>query len=111
MGISLCEVAGVNTRTTEEGFERLIERVRLLKSLEAIAFADIRDYVTFEEDGMRARAWDEIPPFKLHALKNLKTDERGMVVYIELRDKVKALTLLLKITGGFKARMILTNEV
>ena len=67
--------------------------------------------MTFEEDGLRAKPLEEIPPMKLHALKNLKTDERGMVVSIELRNKSKALGMLLKITGGLRSRMYLTNEV
>jgi hypothetical protein len=111
MGVSLCKVTRLNAGANEEGFERLIERVRLLETLKAIAFSDICDYVTFEEGGMRARPFEEIPPMKLHALKNLKTDERGMVVSIELRNKSRALGMLLKITGGIKSRMDLTNGV
>lgn len=111
MGVSLCKGTWGNVRPNEEGIARLIGKVKLLEVLTAIAFLDIGDYLDFGPDGVKAKNLAEIDPVKLHALKLYRADTTRRSFCIRLHNKGKALTMLLKITGGLRSRMDLTNGV
>lgn len=95
----------------EEDIARVIDIVMLLEIINAIAFSDIRDYIDFGPDGLKVKNLAEIDTLKLHPLKTYRVDNTRKTFCIRLHDKGKALAMLLKITGGLKSRMDLTNEV
>lgn len=111
MGISLCKGTRSDVRPNEEVIARVIVKVKLLEILTAIAFSDMGDYLDFRPDGVKAKNLTEIDPVKLHALKIYRADTTRRSFCIRLHNKGKALTMLLKITGGLRSRMDLTNGV
>ena len=89
----------------------MTDREKLLEILTAIAFSDIRDYLDFGRDGLKAKSLAEIDNIKLYALKTYRANETRRSFCIRLHDKGKALAMLLKISGGHRSRMDLTNGI
>lgn len=103
----------------EEKTEITAERV--LRELAIIGFADQKNYVDINEDGIvRAKTWDEMPEGASRAVQEIKevrrimgSGEGGKEIFLECRlsyklhDKVEALKLLGNHLGMWKDR----NEI
>lgn len=72
----------------------------VLQIIKAIAFSDITDYCEFGPDGLKPKNLEAIDPIKLHALRTYRFNKKGKLVCVALRDNNRALSLLLKMTGG-----------
>jgi hypothetical protein len=111
MGIPVCKGTRHHNGANEEDFAGVITALKQLKVMIAIAFSDIGDYLDFGSGGVKARRLAEIEPMKLSALKTYRMDMTRRTFGIRLHDQGKALTTLLKIPGGLRSRMDLTNGV
>lgn len=109
MGLPVCKDTWHDGRENEEGVGYMIDRIRLIEALTVIAFSDIRNYLDLGPDGLKAKSLAEIDTMKLHALKKYRVNQTRRSFCIQLHDKGKALTMLLKITGRLRSRMDLTN--
>lgn len=99
MGVSLCKDTRGDVGTNEEVVARVTDKERLLQILTAIAFSDIRDYLDFGPEGVKAKPLPQIDNIKLYALKTHRVGKTGRSFCIRLHDKGKALAMLLKFTG------------
>jgi hypothetical protein len=91
-----------------------IEKEKLLQEYIAIGFSNICNYFTVEPDGeITAKSFDDIPPEYARLIKSIQQDiykahdKQGSVVSthtrlkIELWDKMEALRMIARYTGGF----------
>jgi len=79
----------------------------VLKELAKIGFADVTDFVTIENKGIRravqVKTTDEMPGDKMGAIAGIKEGANG--IEIKLNDKGKALELIGRHLGMFKDKL------
>jgi phage terminase small subunit len=81
---------------------KLVSADRVLEELARIAFADIRDFATWTEEGVTLHAPDAIPDDAAAAIAEIS--QRGGAPRIRLHDKKAALLALARHLGLFEAR-------
>ena len=69
---------------------------KVLQELAAIAFSDIRDYVEFSEEGLKAKPISHLTPEQARSIKIITGDpgKIGSTFSIRLHDKLTALELI-----------------
>lgn len=83
---------------------------RVIRELQAIAFADIRDFVTWGPRGVRVRDSDELTPEQAAAISEVvQTDTNaGRTVRVKLASKEKALEQLGRYLRMFQAEALIS---
>jgi phage terminase small subunit len=88
-----------------------ITKMRVIQELEAIAFADIVDYIEVTENhGVAVTPTRRVAANKRGAIVGIKQSATGDIE-IRLADKLKALELLGKHFGLYTDRMVVAGEV
>ena len=77
-----------------------LEADDVVRQLAVIAFANIADFVTWDEGGTRLLSAETIDQTKMTAVQNVMSGYHGVTV--RLHDKLRALELLAKHLGMFR---------
>lgn len=73
------------------------KKKRILRTLETIAFTDLKDICTWKENKLQLRPTEEISKQALHAIAEIKESSSG--IQLKLYSKLKALDILAKYYG------------
>ena len=86
-----------------------LEAADVVRQLAAVAFANIADFVTWAERGVRLRPAEKIDQIKLAAVQSVTSGQHGVTV--RLHDKLRALELLAKHLGMFQENTRVELEI
>jgi phage terminase small subunit len=106
---NICQYLEQHRGEEMKNFE--VTREKVVEGLAAIAFSDIKDYLTSDAPGMYLKDLSSLEAAQFDALCSLKLDphDHRRVLGIRLRDKTKALRLLGSYLGMFDRNRILNR--
>jgi phage terminase small subunit len=86
-----------------------LEADDVVRQLAVLAFANISDFVTWNDGGVRLRPSETVDQSKLSAVQSVTSGQHGVTV--RLHDKLRALELLAKHLGMFQENSRVELEI
>jgi len=83
----------------------------VVEQLAKIAFSDLKDFVSWGEDGITLRSSEEVDGTILQSVSEMMLPKGGAKTEIKLNDKMKALELLGKHLGMFKDNVNVNGNI